>query len=133
MVASIRAIVSFFTKTEERELQAIERSKNLTQDNQDGLHGLLNEIFHLSGESLIIVSLNYTDETGEGEVNNSFYGAVKKYCDLNNELHCLNIPPLDKTKIFENDPHYNHLGTEYVANIIQDYIEDINFLRSKNL
>lgn len=133
MVASIRIIASFFTKTEERELQAIERSKNLTQNNQDGLHGLLNEIFHLSGESLIIVSLNYTDETGEGEVNNSFYGAVKKYCDLNNELHCLNIPPLDKTKIFEKDPHYNHLGSEYVANIIQDYIEDINFLRSKNL
>ena len=131
MVASIRTIASFFTKTEERRLQAIERTKNLTQDNQDGLHGLLNEIFHLSGESLIIVSLNYVDETGKD--NNSFYGAVKKYCDLNNELHCLNIPPLDKTKVFENDPHYNHLGSEYVANIIQDYIEDINFLRSKNL
>ena len=58
MVASIRTIASFFTKTEERELQAIERAKNLTQDNQDGLHGLLNEIFHLSGESLIIISLD---------------------------------------------------------------------------
>ena len=131
MIASIRTIASSIQGITAREIEAIEASKNLTEDDQDGLHGLLNEIFHLSGESLIIVSLNSADETGKD--NNSFYGAVKKYCDLNNEIYCLNIPALDKTKIHEKDWHYNHLGTEYVANIIRDYMEDINFLKSKNL
>ncbi len=132
MIASIRTIAfSIQQGVTAREIEAIEASKNLTEDDQDGLHGLLNEIFHLSGESLIIVSLNYVNETGKD--NNSFYGAVKKYCDLNNEIHCLNVPALDRTKIHEKDRHYNYLGTEYVANIIRDFMEGINFLKSKNL
>ena len=127
MIASIRTIASLFNNTHSGEIMAIESSKYLTEDDQDGLHGLLDEIFYLSGESLMIISLNSSDEIGED--NKSFYGVVKKYCDLNNEIHCLNIPSLDITKIHGNDPHYNYLGTEYVANIIRDYMEYINFLK----
>ena len=116
--------------TNAREIAAMESSKNLTKDDQDGLHGLLDEIFHLSGESLMIISLNSDDETGEN--NKSFYGVVKKYCDLNNETHCLNIPSLDIKKTFERDGHHNYLGTEFIANIIRDYMEGNNFLKSKN-
>ena len=131
MVASIRTITSYFMGTKAREIAAMEPSKNLTEDDQDGLHGLLDEIFHLSGGSLMIISLNSDDETGEN--NKSFYSVVKKYCDLNNETHCLNIPSLDIKKTFESDGHYNYLGTEYIANIIRDYMEGNNFLKSKNL
>ena len=131
MVASIRTITSYFMGTKAREIAAMEPSKNLTEDDQDGLHGLLDEIFHLSGESLMIVSLNSDDETGEN--NKSFYSVVKKYCDLNNETHCLSIPSLDIKKTFEIDRHHNYLGTEYIANIIRDYMEGNNFLKSKNL
>jgi|TARA_B100001964_G_scaffold48139_1_gene53839 hypothetical protein len=127
MIASIRTLASLPKSTHSGELAAIESSKYLTEDDQDGLHGLLDEMFHFTGESLMIVSLNYSDEKGDD--NKSFYGVVKKYCDLNNEIHCLNIPSLDITKIHGNDPHYNYLGTEYVANIIRDYMEDINFLK----
>ena len=78
----------------------------------------------------MIVSLDSSDEIGED--NKSFYGVVKKYCDLNNETHCLNIPSLDIKKTFERDGHHNYLGTEYIANIIRDYMEGNNFLKSKN-
>ena len=131
MIAAMRTIASLFNGTKAREIEAIESSKNLSEGDQEGLHGLLNEIFHLSGKSLIIVSLNSDDETGEDN-KSSFYSVVKKYCDLNNEIHCLNIQSLDKTKVHENDGHYNYLGTEYIANIIRDYLESIDFLKSKN-
>ena len=131
MIASIRTIVSLLLNTRIKEIQARESAENLTEDDKGRMHALLNEIFHLTGKSLIIVSLDSVDETRKQ--NNSFYGVVEKYCDFNNEIHCLSISPLDKTKVFENDLHYNYLGTEYVANIIQDFMEDINFLKSNNL
>ena len=131
MIASIRTITSSLSKiTHSGELATIESSKYLTEDDQDGLHGLLDEIFHLSGESLMIVSLDSSDEIGED--NKSFYGVVKKYCDLNNEIRCLNISQLDITKTHGLDRHYNYMGTEYVANIIRDYVEEVNFLKSKD-
>ena len=78
----------------------------------------------------MIVSLNSSDEIGKNTT--SFYDAVKKYCALNNEVHCLNIPRVDSTKTFKNDNHFNNIGTEYVATIIQDYVEEVNFLKSKD-
>ena len=78
----------------------------------------------------MIVSLNSSDEIGKN--TKSFYDAVKKFCALNNEVHCLNIPQVDSTKTFKNDEHFNNIGTEYVATIIQDYVEEVNFLKSKD-
>ena len=111
-------------------MAATKSSNYLTENEQDSLHGLLDEIFLLSGESLIIVSLDSSDETGKN--TKSFYGVVKKFCALNNKVHCLNIPQVDSTKTFKNDKHFNNIGTEYVATIIQDYVEEVNFLKSKN-
>ena len=130
VIAAIRTIASFFKSIDQRELVAIKSSGYLTENEQDSLHGLLDEIFLLSGESLMIVSLNSSDEIGKN--TKSFYDAVKKFCALNNEVHCLNIPQVDSTKTFENDKHFNNIGTEYVATIIQDYVEEVNFLKSKD-
>ena len=130
VIASIRTIASFYKGIDPRELVAIKSSKYLTENEQDSLHGLLDEIFLLSGESLMIVSLNSSDEIGKN--TKSFYDAVKKFCALNNEIHCLNIPRVDSTKTFKNDRHFNNIGTEYVATIIQNYVEEVNFLKSKD-
>ena len=131
VIASIRTIASFYKGDDPRELKASKASAHLTENEKDSLHGLLNEIFLLSGESLMIVSLNSSDEIGKN--TKPFYAAVKKFCALNSEVHCLNIPEVDSTKTFKNDNHFNNIGTEYVATIIQDYVEEVNFLKSKNV
>ena len=130
VIASIRTIASLYKRIDQRELAAIKSSEYLTENEQDSLHGLLDEIFLLSGESLMIVSLNSSDEISKN--TKSFYDAVKKFCALNNEVNCLNIPQVDSTKTFKNDNHFNNIGTEYVATIIQDYVEEVNFLKSKD-
>ena len=129
LVATIRTIASSFNVIDSRELAAIKSLGNLTKDERDGLHGLLDEIFHLSGESLMIVSLDSLEKVGKN--NKSFYGVVQEFCALNDKIHCLNILPVDSSKTFKNDTHLSNIGTEYIANIIQDYLNDVNFLKQK--
>ena len=79
---------------------------------------------------IMIVSLDSSEKIGKN--NKSFYGVVQEFCALNDKIHCLNILPVDSSKTFKNDTHLSNIGTEYIANIIQDYLNDVNFLKQKN-
>ena len=123
MIGAIRTVLSLVSD-DTREVLAINTSQGLTVSDRRRLLYLLDEIYNLSGKSLMIIML----DGRKPKRDNSFYGAVNLFCSQNSELHCLNIASLDRDKYFENDSHYNHMGTKYVANLISEYINESGFL-----
>ena len=123
MIGAIRTVLSLFNH-DTREVLATKTSQSLTISDRRRLLSLLGEIYNLSSKSLMIIML----DSENNKRDNSFYGVVNLFCNKNSKSHCLNIASLDSDKYFKNDKHFNHIGTNYVANLISEYIDDSGFL-----
>ncbi len=119
LIGAIRTIYSQFSNSV-REIEAIKSANDMTSSDKEKLFNLLNDIYDLTGGNLTIVMLS-------DSVQNQFYSMVKIYCEDNSKLQCLGIPSVDSKKHFKNDAHFNHIGTEYIANIISSHLDKVLF------